>query len=204
MSATKFDFRNESGDHVTPEGWLRIWAPKYPDKGYPGYEALISRFNSHPPSAPDIECVGKWKDRANSDKKWKPNIASVAYEIWMEAANEISACPATDEEVRTFLDDWSNRGYSDTYRNGGTLKKTFGLSRATTLLHFLTAGEFPIFDSRARRALGKLLCCSVPSNTAWYLDRYRGHFNEIATLCAADKRAVDKALFAFGARRNQS
>src|SRR5207245_10859851 len=53
-----------------------------------------------------------------------------------------------------------------------TMEKHFGLSRATTLLHFVSGGRFPIFDSRVRKAVARLLNCSVPNDVPWYLDSY--------------------------------
>jgi hypothetical protein len=59
-----------------------------------------------PLSAADVESIGRWKDAANSDAKWKANIASVAYTVWMQAASELPQCPE-DAGVVEFLKDWS-------------------------------------------------------------------------------------------------
>jgi len=150
-------------------------------------------------SVADFVRIGKWKDRANTDAKWKTNVASVAYRIWMMAASELPKCP---EESRRadFLDDWANRKYTDEYATGPR-EKRFGLSRATTILHFISGGRFPIFDSRIRRAMARLLNSAVPNTVRWYLDSYRPLFSEIAALCGTkDLRRVDMALFSYGGR----
>ena len=80
---------------------------------------------------------------------------------------------------------------------------TFGLSRASTLLHFICGGkEYPIFDSRVRTAAGRLLgrrelSDSIPE----YLEVYCPLFTKLAELCGTqdDPRKLDKALFMFGA-----
>ena len=43
----------------------------------------------------------------------------------------------------------------------GPVKKRFGVPRATTLLHFVSGGRFPIIDSRVRRAIVKLLATTM-------------------------------------------
>jgi hypothetical protein len=163
---SQFRFRGPEGKDVAPEEWLRVWADQYPSEDYAGYEELIAQHKSF--SHADIERLGRWKDSAKTERKWKPNVASVAYEIWMQAASELPVCPP-DERVPDFLNDWSQRKYRDVYRNGAT-EKPFGLSRATTLLHFLSGGQFPIFDSRVRKAMTRLLNSPVPNTVGWYLD----------------------------------
>lgn len=193
----RFRFLSPDGRDVAPEEWLGIWADRYPSENYAGYEDLIARHKSF--SHADIERIGRWKDNAKTERKWKPNVASVAHEIWMQAASELPVCPP-DERVPDFLNDWSQRKYKDVYRSGAT-EKLFGLSRATTLLHFLSGGRFPIFDSRVRKAMTRLLNSHVPNTIRWYLDSYRPLFSEIAALCGTkDLRMVDKALFSYGGR----
>jgi hypothetical protein len=48
----------------------------------------------------------------------------------------------------------------------------FGLFRANTLLHFISYGRDPIFDSRVRRAASRLLDSPVPNTVQSYLDSY--------------------------------
>jgi hypothetical protein len=195
---SRFRFRSPDGDDIAPEGWLRLWAERYPPANYAGYAELIARHKSF--SAADFEQIGKWKDAAKTDAKWKPNVASVAYPIWMQAASELPKCP---EECAAagFLDDWSARKYNDVYAKGPK-QKTFGLSRTTALLHFLSGGHFPIFDSRVRKAASRLLNCRVPNTVQWYLASYCPLFLEVAAVCGTDDlRMVDKALFSYGERK---
>jgi len=176
---------------------LRIWAARYPSKKCYAeeYDALIRSYKSL--SAADFERIGKWKDGAKTQGKWKANVASVAYEIWMQAARELPVCPE-ETQVAAFLNDWSERKYTDQF-GSRTREKRLGLSRATTLLHFVSGGRFPIFDSRVRKAMARLLNCSVPNDVSWYLDSYCPLIKEIAALSGTeDLRTVDKALFSYG------
>jgi hypothetical protein len=84
------------------------------------------------------------------------------------------------------------------------VKKRFGVPRATTLLHFVSGGRFPIIDSRVRRAIARLCDDHVPPNTVrWYLDSFRPLFSELAALCKTedDSRILDKALTSYGSRK---
>ena len=83
----------------------------------------------------------------------------------------------------------------------GDGKKRFGLSRATTLLHFMSAGAFPIYDSRVRRAVKRLCNERAPGNMDWYLKSYIPVFRDLLRACGASARDLDKALFAYGYRR---
>ena len=109
--------------------------------------------------------------------------------------------------VADSLDDWANRRYTDEWPTR-SVEKRFGLSRATTLLHFLSGGCFPIFDSRVRRAMTRLLSPNstrVENTVRWYLDSYCSLFAELAALCGAeDFCTMDKALFSYGARTRSS
>jgi hypothetical protein len=119
------------------------------DSGYDEneYRDLITKHRAF--TANDFIRVGKWKDGVTSDNQWKPNVASVAYEIWEEAAKEIPTCPQ-ESNVATFVENWSNKKYTDKFTNCSR-EKIFGPPRATTLLHFLSGGNYPIFDSRVER-----------------------------------------------------
>lgn len=194
---TRFIFRSLDGADVAPQEWLRMWAARFPSKDYPGYGELIAKYKSF--IAADFIQMGKWKDAANTKGKWKANVASVAYLVWMQVALEQPKCPE-DSAVAGFLEDWSTRKYNDEYTKGPKQKK-FGLSRATTLLHFISGGHFPIFDSRVRRAMKRLLDSPVSNTSRWYLESYCPLFSEVATLCdTEDLRMVDMALFSYGGR----
>jgi hypothetical protein len=183
---------------VSPEKWLRQWSELYPaDYDEAEYRDLIKRSGEFSPA--DYERIRKWKDNAQSISRWKPNVASVAYEIWMQAATERPRCPA-DDGVGAFLSEWSDRVYQDEYKNGTKRVKRFGLSRASTLLHFISGGRYPIFDSRVAEAVSRLLGSSVDYSVASYVNSYCPVFQQIADLCrATDSRTVDMALFSYGA-----
>jgi hypothetical protein len=193
----QFRFRSLDGTDIAPQEWLNMWSDRYPSTDYAGYSELIAKHKSL--SATDFALIGKWKDAAKTKGKWKPNVASVAYLIWMQAASEVPKCPE-ETYVADFLDDWSGRSYTDEYANLRR-EKHFGLSRATTLLHFISGGHFPIFDSRVRRAMARLLAFRIPNTVRGYLDSYCPLFSEIAIHCGAnDLRKVDMALFSYGDR----
>jgi hypothetical protein len=117
----------------------------------------------------------------------------------MQAATERPACP-NDSGVADFLRDWSERRYADTFTNKA-VEKRFGLSRATTLLYFLSGGRFPIFDSRVRRAIRLLHGTGVSNTVQGYVTSYVPLFMNIAAACrTTDLRGLDRALFAYGAK----
>jgi hypothetical protein len=118
--------------------------------------------------------------------------------VWKEAAQELPKCPE-ESDVAAFLKDWANRTYMDEFK-AKPVKKHFGLARASTLLHFISGGHFPIFDSRVRRAVARLRDEHVPSNDVGGYLHFCPLFKELATLCKteADPRMLDKALFSYG------
>lgn len=196
-SGAGFDYRDVHRKSVTPRAWLRIWAAQYPGEKYDlEHDRLVALTQKEPA---DFERIGKWKDAASGAAKWKANVASVAYVVWMEAASECPTCP-TDDTIADFLLDWSSRAYEDRFSTR-TVKKRFGLSRATTLLYFLSNGRFPIFDSRVRRAIARLTGRPVSNTVQGYVDSYLPLFAQIAASCGAkDLRTVDQALFSYGGK----
>src|SRR5688572_2464820 len=103
----RFSFRGSEGSSVSGQDWLRIWAARYPNQKYEAdHDELIAKRGAFAPG--DFERIGRWKDGARSDSKWRPNIASVAYPVWMQAVKEVPTCP-TDDGVVTFLSDWAER-----------------------------------------------------------------------------------------------
>jgi hypothetical protein len=188
---SEFTFRSPAD--IAPKEWLRLWASRFPTDKYDpaAYKRLLKKRSL---SAKDFVAIGRWKDGATGGR-WRPNVASVAHDIWKRVAAERPKRPTTGDEAE-FLDRWLNEQYMS-----GAQSKRFGLSRATRLLHFLSAGEYPIFDSRVRRAMARLLDCRVKNDVRWYLGEYCGLFQQVAKCCGTrDLRAVDKALFAYGGR----
>jgi hypothetical protein len=183
----------------TPQEWLCRWATRYElasiDDGE--YRDLIERHKMF--TADDFIRIGKWKDAATAEGRWKPNVASVAYLIWLQAAKELPRCPE-GSRMKDFLENWSTRAYADVFKSGSRNKR-FGLSRATTLLHFVSGGRYPIFDSRVKTAIARLLNQAEPADTvSAYADSYLPLFRELASRCETDDfRMLDKALFSYGA-----
>jgi len=164
-------------------------------------------------SSHDLQILGAWKDGAlqeskenefdpnnvSFNRKWSPGAASVAYQTWKEAARELGEKMTGNfpADAAEFLKHWSERqGLC------GTRTKCFGLSRATTLLHFVSGGRYPIFDSRVRRAVKKLTGVSTINGVEWYMKEFCTLFRELERQCesTSDPRPVDKALFAYGGK----
>src|ERR1700716_3053421 len=99
-------FRSSDGRDIAPDEWLRMWAALYPRRYDLGHDSLIAKNEAL--SAIDFERIGRWKDDAEAEGKWKPNIASVAYLIWKQAASQLPRCPE-ENRVADFLLDWSER-----------------------------------------------------------------------------------------------
>ena len=194
---TQFRFQILEMRDSTPQEWVRLWAKRYRGYNEDVYQDLIEKHMSL--SAEDFRRIGKWKDGATTEHQWNPNLASVAYVIWEHAAKKLPKCPE-ESEVAVFLEDWSNREYTDIFKSGPR-EKHFGLSRATTLLHFVSGGRYPIFDSRVKTALARLLGQPKLAGTvSSYLETYVPLFKELADLCEPnDFRMLDKALFSYGA-----
>jgi hypothetical protein len=123
----------------------------------------------------------------------------------VRAAQELPQCSEANEAA-AFLDDWSRRTYTDVFEKRGPVEKHFGLARATTLVHFVSGGRFPIFDSRVRRAIARVHDHIPPNTIPWYLDSFRSLFSELAALCKteSDLRNLDKALFSYGSSEKLS
>jgi len=186
--------------NASAKAWLDRWAEAY-DCDYaryePAYRTLMERHRAF--TADDFREIGKWKDQAWGKNRYKPNVASVAHEVWELAARKKPECPLRDQ-VREFLDEWAKEQYASTNRNGPG-HKSFGVARATTLLHFLSGAEYPIFDSRVRKALVRLLGQrELKNEVSAYCDHYIALFSELAAACGTkDLRKLDKALFSYGA-----
>lgn len=64
----------------------------------------------------------------------------------------------------------------------------------------MSAGAFPIYDSRVRRAVKRLCNEGAPDNVDWYRKSYIPIFHDLLTACSASARHLDKALFGYGYR----
>jgi hypothetical protein len=187
-------FHSPDGRDIAPHEWLLIWGALYPARYDSEHDDLISKDGSL--SSADFVRIGRWKDNANTDRRWRPNVASVAYQIWMESSSELPVCP-DESRVADFLQGWSERKYTDRFP-GKTTEKKIGLSRASTLLYFISGGDFPIFDSRVREAVKYLLNSSAQNSARWYVESYYPLVLKLVEVCdAANVRAVEKALFSF-------
>ena len=185
----------------TPQEWLRRWSKRYDEeeskKYVEEYKYLIAHYKSY--CADDFRRIGKWKDSVTTMDRWKQDVASVAYLIWEHSAATLPTCP-DDAGTAAFLDQWANLTYTDTFK-AGPRKKRFGLSRATTLLHFLSGGLYPIFDSRVKTGLARL--CGgreLEDDVSTYLTSCVPLVRQLARQCGTDDiRLIDKALFSYGA-----
>jgi hypothetical protein len=193
-----FEFRTRTGNPCDPVAWSNEWEPEYPSSQYDEeyYDVLIGRSGNLSPD--DFIVMGKWKDDAWAEGKWKPNVAMVAFPAWIAASQELPGISLNLSTLATFLRTWADRYYPDTSSRSIDKMKRFGLSRATTLAHFMSVGKFPICDSRVRVAIGRLCSIRTPDEVRWYLQSYLPIFEELKRLCSAHGRKIDKALFAYG------
>jgi hypothetical protein len=201
----QFRFQVLEMKDTSPQEWLRVWSARYRGYDEKEYADLIAKHKSF--SAEDFERIGRWKDDVTKESQWKPNVASVAYLIWKQAAQELPKCPE-ENDAAAFLDGWSSRTYTDVFPNK-SVEKHFGLSRATALLHFVSGGRYPIFDSRVRTAVARLLNSQeLPGTVSSYLHSFLPLFKELAACCGCntvdDLRKLDKALFSYGALESRT
>jgi len=120
----------------------------------------------------------------------------------MQTKAESPTCPEKND-VATFLTDWSERRFlAGQRKNGQPFSPSFGLSRATTLLHFISGGIYPILDSTVLTALTRL-GSPVKGTTGEYTNTFCSRFSELASACAMSGieglRKLDNALTTFGA-----
>ena len=178
--------------------WVSEWEREYPvaryDEKY--YNLLIQKAGSL--SSDDFIVMGRWKDDAWTEGRWKPNVAMVAFPAWVAASTELPGITLDRSTLENFLTNWANRLYPDTSARSADKMKRFGLSRATTLAHFISIGKFPICDSRVRRAIKRLCSARARDEVSWYLRLYVPTFEELERVCGASVRRLDKALFAYG------
>jgi hypothetical protein len=197
-------FRSPEDLDISGRDWFDIWGFVVPGRDERVYQRLIRAAKQGSLKAEDFELMGRWKDGAWTEGRWKPHVASVAYNTWKEIADKPPACP-NEGGIVEFLDHRSNTMCAYAYGDG-TAKKRFGLPRATTLLHFISAGRYPILDSRVRTALEGFKShpgilaprTSIGEEGQSYLERFYPLFWRIAAACGTDDaRRLDQALMRY-------
>lgn len=198
MANSCFTFRYPEWRALEPAQWVVWWSDRYGVGDNPEYFALIEKQGKL--SAEDFEQVGRWKESClkPGNGRWKPRTP-VGYAVWMQARAELPTCPEK-AGIPAFLSAWSVRKFDA----GSGQEKSFGLSRATTLLHFVSGGEYPILDSRVVSAMKRLGAPIVNADTAeGYLHSHCLLFTELAAVCGVSGveglRKLDNALFNYGA-----
>ena len=202
MTKRRFRFRYPEWREIDAHKWVTWRAGRYGDGDNPQYFGLIERIEKKEPfSAEDFDQIGRWKEGCPKpdNGRWKTGTP-VAYDVWMEAKKELPKCPDATG-ITAFLMDWSERTF---VAGGDKRKKTFGLSRATTLLHFVSVGEFPILDRRVVTAMMRLGSPIDEAETiGGYLNSFCPLFSELADVCGLSglrgRKTLDNALFNYGA-----
>ena len=184
---------------ATARTWLSYWSTRYgATYDERTYQRLVNRRIRL--TREDFIAMGKWKDGATGGRRWARHVASVAYDGWIVIAKNRPTCPS-EANVKEFLEKWSTiRAYVS---RDGIHEKRFGLSRATTLLHFVSRGKYPIFDRRVRRAVARLRDTTMPPNTVEeFCDNFCPFFRNLAKECRTTNnlRNLDKVLFCYGAK----
>jgi hypothetical protein len=99
------------------------------------------------------------------------------------------------------LEYWKEKTFVAGKKGELVLRYRFGLSRATTLLHFVSGGRYPILDSRVATALSRL-GSPIEETIDGYLNCFCPLFSEIAAVCGVSGmeglRKLDNALFSYG------
>ncbi len=200
----RLTFLSPDGAEISGKEWFDIWGFVEPGRDERVYRRLILAAKEGRLTDEDFELIGRWKDSAWTDGRWNSRAARVAYDTWKTIIDKPPCCPGPDE-IAKFLGDWSETLCTYSYGNG-TAKKRFGLPRATTLLHFISAGEYPILDSWVMKAFngfrshhgilpkGTRVRDDIPS----YLEKFCPVFKIITATCKTeDVRRVDQALIRY-------
>jgi hypothetical protein len=150
-----FNFLYPEWRESDPGAWLARWAARYGDADNPEYFALIQKQG--PFSSGDFEQIGRWKEGClrPSHGGWKSGTPK-GYDIWMEAKEEVPECPEPSE-LAGFLKDWSERTFVAGWKGEQVLRYRFGLSSATTLLHFISGSRYSVMPPR-RATLSHFMC----------------------------------------------
>jgi hypothetical protein len=194
---SRFTFRCPVWRATEPSEWVTKWAALYGGNDNAEHDALIEKDGLL--LGEDFERVGRWKEGcAVGHKGWKAGTPR-AYEIWIQAKDHPPPCPAEDR-IGEFLIRWSQKRFWAGTRNDRRLEQSFGLSRATTLLHFISGGRYPILDRRVEAAMSRL--GSPIEMTIEGYGSFCRLFSEIAAACGVSGikglRKLDNALFCYG------
>jgi len=197
---SRFKFLYPEWREIEPSAWLTNWAARYRAADNREYFGLITKHGKL--TGDDFELVGRWKEGCLKPKhgSWKAGTPK-GYEVWMQAKAEAPGCPEQGE-LSGFLKNWSERTFVAGKKGDLVLRYRFGLSRATTLLHFISGGRYPILDSRVATALVRL-GSPITETIDGYLSSLCPLFSEIAAVCGVSGieglRKLDNALFMYGA-----
>lgn len=205
-----------------PPVWLQKWAELFLSSEERReddrvYESLVRRGQL---SGEDFEQIGRWKEGCipkigTEHGRWKP-LTSAAFDVWMQAKESPPEVPESDkiteDFAHKFLSDWQERKFFKPVKGGKIQDTRFGLSRATTLLHFISGGRFPIYDSfvwYALRRMGTPLPWQMTVNVDAYLKTFYPLFYSIASRCGLssspeDLRRLDNALRCYGRRERRT
>jgi hypothetical protein len=99
----------------------------------------------------------------------------------MQIKAELPKYPPEDG-ITAFLKNWSEKTFAAGIRSGRALQYRFGLPRSTTLLHFISGGEYPIYDSRVATAMTRL-GSPIADNVDAYLNSFCPLFSDLASVC---------------------
>lgn len=198
---TEFLFQYPFWKSIDPTEWAQQWAGVYAadaedERVYQELKAKNGILDGE-----DFEQIGRWKEAClgKDNNRWK-TLTTAAYDVWMEAKAKKPGCP-DGEDVANFLKEWSERKYdAGKDKKGGILKHSFGLARATTLLHFISKGdEYPIFDSNVNKAM-KRLGSPIKYKIDDYLNSFPPLFSELMRQCNVLGRDLDQALSNYGGK----
>jgi hypothetical protein len=132
---------------------------------------------------------------------WKSKTPA-AYDTWMQVKAELPKCP-TKERIDEFLEVWSENKFAAGVdkKTGQVQQKRFGLSRSTTLLHFVSGGDYPILDSNVREAMARL-GSPIQEGISAYLNSFCPLISDLAAASGVSGteglRMLDNALFSYG------
>jgi hypothetical protein len=197
---SRFKFLDQAHE-IEPNVWAASWAARYDGGDNDEYLRLIAIAKQGKLSAADIEQVGRWKEGCLDPRngRWKTGTPA-AYDVWMQAKAELPECPGKNK-VADFLRCWSVRTFvaGKRKKTGVVITQSFGLSRSTTLLHFISGGQYPILDSNVVSAMTRL---GSPYEIHAYVNSFCPLFSDIASVCGVcgieGLRKLDNALFMYG------